>query len=181
MASMLTPEHDPWSDDMDDLLKSIEQRGNAIMLQTTQLTTEQLVRLHYALPAVKTVWDDILKATREGIIERMRDLGLDEIVVDARRRLYLGVAKPAPKPKDVEAIFWMLLEEHNADALRSCLNSDPFKPAAVRAVVGEEEGKKLFTRTEKTTVKEGKPTKAQVKLLEVFDMSPTPQEPHDGR
>lgn len=157
----------PQPTDLDTILATMRHRGAAAILATSEMDTEELTRLHYQLKDLHSLTMETAKLVREGIVERMMDLGIEEIQVDGTRRLYIGTERDT-LPINNEAIAHGLLEAGGVVALAQCLASRPWKHGACREPLGDE-WPNLFEVVPRTVIKEGKPTKAQRKLLEADD------------
>lgn len=152
--------------DIQVIIDTIKGRGQSAILATSTMDADQLAAAHLALKALYQVTLETSRLVREGIVERMEDLGLREIQVGEHKRLYLGTEKDTV-PRDNAEIMAALLEAGGPPAVSKCLASRPWKHGACKEPLGDQ-WPSLFDVVEKTVVKEGKPTRTR-KLLEADD------------
>lgn len=84
------------------------------------------------------------------------------------KRYYAGIESET-KCVDVVATLRAFLETLDVDTLALCLSASAFKPGETRKNLAPELFEKLFSTEQKTRLKDGKPLKGQLSLIEADD------------
>lgn len=139
------------------VIRCVRERGSAAIAATAHLSPDQIAATHYALKTLYTTTMETTRLIRQGLMERMDDLGVREIETGEGRRIYVGVDRKTTC-RDNAGVLAALLEAGGPHTVAGCLSSAPWKLGACREPLQELWGE-LFAVEEVEVIKDGKATK----------------------